>query len=183
MPGSVQSLLSSSHSYCNSAFTALRLLRGRTNIRSLFLRRRLRGKRNRPSAYNHTRGRVSRRKPNVKPKIDSTMKLIIWNRANSYSPTMSAQRRTIRVNRHGYIYLSGALAAEMGLGDGGRNEDSGLMSQIFLCYSRMWLAIAGVGQLPRVVPKLNFSTPEFSTHRCLPEENRIEGTAFSKTCR
>lgn len=48
------------------------------------------------------------------------MKLIIWNRANSYSPTMSAQHRTIRVNRHGYIYLSGALAAEMGLGDGGR---------------------------------------------------------------
>lgn len=66
------------------------------------------------------RGQVSRRKPNVKPKIDSTMKLIIWNRANSYSPTMSAQRRTIRVNRHGYIYLSGALAAEMRLGDGGR---------------------------------------------------------------
>lgn len=48
------------------------------------------------------------------------MKLIIWNKANSYSPTMSARRRTIRVNRHGYIYLSGALTAEMGLGDGGR---------------------------------------------------------------
>lgn len=50
------------------------------------------------------------------------MKLIIWNRANSYSPTMSAQRRTIRVNRHGYIYLSGALSAEMRLGDGGRSN-------------------------------------------------------------
>lgn len=43
------------------------------------------------------------------------MKLFIWNKENSYSPTMYAERRTIRVNRHGYIYLSGALAAEMDL--------------------------------------------------------------------
>lgn len=43
------------------------------------------------------------------------MKLFIWNKENSYSPTMYTERRTIRVNRHGYIYLSGALAAEMDL--------------------------------------------------------------------
>lgn len=48
------------------------------------------------------------------------MKLIIWNKANSYSPTTYAQRRTIRVNRHGYIYLSGALTSEMELRDGCR---------------------------------------------------------------
>lgn len=51
---------------------------------------------------------------------------------NSYSPTMSARRRTICVNRHGYIYLSGVLAVEMGLGDGGRSGDAGLMSQALL---------------------------------------------------
>ncbi|MFR9251465.1 MAG: hypothetical protein ACLVK4_16965 [Alistipes shahii] len=48
------------------------------------------------------------------------MKLIIWNKANSCSPATYAQRRTIRVNRHGYIYLSGALTAEMELRDGCR---------------------------------------------------------------
>lgn len=48
------------------------------------------------------------------------MKLFIWNKENSYSPTMYAERRTIRVNRHGYIYLSGALAAEMDLRHGSR---------------------------------------------------------------
>ena len=31
------------------------------------------------------------------------MKLIIWNKANSCSPATYAQRRTIRVNRHGYL--------------------------------------------------------------------------------
>ena len=60
------------------------------------------------------------------------MKLIIWNKANSCSPATYAQRRTIRVNRHGYIYLSGVLAVEMGLGDGGRSGDAGLMSQALL---------------------------------------------------
>jgi hypothetical protein len=45
---------------------------------------------------------------------------------------MSARRRTICVNRHGYIYLSGVLAVEMGLGDGGRSGDAGLMSQALL---------------------------------------------------
>ena len=48
------------------------------------------------------------------------MKLIIWNKENSYSPSKSAEHRTIRVNRHGYIYLSGALAAEMDLKHGSR---------------------------------------------------------------
>ena len=48
------------------------------------------------------------------------MKLIIWNKANSYSPTTYAQCRTIRVNRHEYIYLSGALTAEIELLDGCR---------------------------------------------------------------
>ena len=48
------------------------------------------------------------------------MKLIIWNKANSCSPATYAQRRTIRVNRHGYIYLSGALTAEMELRAGCR---------------------------------------------------------------
>lgn len=48
------------------------------------------------------------------------MKLFIWNKENSYSPSRSAELRTIRVNRHGYIYLSGALAAEMDLQHGGR---------------------------------------------------------------
>lgn len=48
------------------------------------------------------------------------MKLIIWNKANSCSPATYAQRRTIRVNRHGYIYLSGALTPEMELRDGCR---------------------------------------------------------------
>ena len=53
-------------------------------------------------------------------KILFAMKLIIWNKANSCSPATYAQRRTIRVNRHGYIYLSGALTAEMELRDGCR---------------------------------------------------------------
>ena len=108
------------------------------------------------------------------------MQLINRNRVNSYSPTMSARRRTICVTRHGYIYLSGVLAVEMGLGDGGRSGDAGLMSPIFLCYSRMWLAIAGVRQSPQVVPKLNFSTPEFSTHRCLPEKTGSKAVYLAK---
>ena len=53
------------------------------------------------------------------------MKLIIWNKANSCSPATYAQRRTIRVNRHGYIYLSGALTAEMELRDGCRTPRIG----------------------------------------------------------
>ena len=61
------------------------------------------------------------------------MKLIIWNKANSCSPATYAQRRTIRVNRHGYIYLSGALTAEMELRDGCRlnlaNDEQNLRYQ------------------------------------------------------
>lgn len=44
----------------------------------------------------------------------------------------------------------------------------------------MWFTIAGVGQSPQVVPKLDFSTPEFSTHRCLPEKTGSKAVYLAK---